>query len=201
MLQLLDIVNLNNHAQTFAGEEEEGIDQGLGGFAADVGFLSFVVLLHVLVGQAFDLFVCELHADGLFGLAGRNKDGQLLAFGGDVVGREPEIRYPCWCGGVRSGLQQLHNFVQGGLLVLCLGHGIYLCVLILNNPLYIGQQGLQLPDNPRHGVRDGIQAQGVAVEQHVAQIFLTRGFDNLVLRLKCVCAKPVQKLSKHSELV
>ena len=133
LLQLLDIVNLNNHAQTFAGEEEEGIDQGLGGFAADVGFLPFVILLHVLVGQAFDLFVCELHADGLFGLADRNQDGQLFTFGGDVVGREPEIRYPCWCGGVRGGLQHLHNFVQGGLLVLCLGHGgiyiyIYVCV-------------------------------------------------------------------------
>ena len=70
-----------------------------------------------------------------------------------------------------------------------------------NNPLYIRQKGLQLPDNPRHGVRHGIQSQGVAVEQHVAQIFLTRSFDNFVLRLKCVCAKPVQKLSKHSKLV
>ena len=70
-----------------------------------------------------------------------------------------------------------------------------------NNPLYIRQQGLQLPDNPRHGVWHGIQSQGVAVEQHVAQIFLTRGFDNFVSRLKGVCAKPVQKLSKHSELV
>ena len=89
LLQLLDIVNLNNQAQTFAREQEEGIDQGLGCLAADVGFLPFVVLFHVLVGQAFDPFVCKLHADGLFGLAGRNKDGQLFAFGGDVVGREP----------------------------------------------------------------------------------------------------------------
>ena len=127
LLQLVDIVNLNNHAQAFAGEQEEGIDQGLGGLAADVGFLPFVVLLHVLVGQAFDLFVCELHADGLFGLAGRNKDGQLFAFCGDVVGCEPEIRCPSWCGSVRRGLQQLHDFVKGGLLVLCLGHG-YICV-------------------------------------------------------------------------
>ena len=69
-----------------------------------------------------------------------------------------------------------------------------------NNPLYIRQQGLQLPDNPRHGVRHGIQAQGVTVEQHVAQIFLARGFDNFVLRFRCVCEKPVQKLSKHSKL-
>ena len=73
--------------------------------------------------------------------------------------------------------------------------------LDFNNPLYIRQKGLQLPDNPRHGVRHSIQSQGVAVEQHVAQIFLTRGFDNFVLRLKGVCAKPVQKLSKHGKLV
>ena len=70
-----------------------------------------------------------------------------------------------------------------------------------NDPLYIRQKGLQLPDNPRHGFRHGIQAQGVAVQQHVAQIFLTRGFDNCVLRLKGVGAKPVQKLSKHRKLV
>ena len=35
----------------------------------------------------------------------------------------------------------------------------------------------------------------------MAQIFLTRGFDDSVLRLKGVGAKPVQKLRKHSELV
>ena len=47
----------------------------------------------------------------------------------------------------------------------------------------------------------GMQSQGVAVEQHEAQIFLTRGFDNCVLRLKGVGAKPVQKLRKNSKLV
>ena len=39
------------------------------------------------------------------------------------------------------------------------------------------------------------------VEQHEAQIFLTRGFDDSVLRVKGVGAKPAQKLRKHSELV
>ena len=77
--------------------------------------------------------------------------------------------------------------------------GIY--VSVFNDSFHIRQQGLQLPDNPRHGVRHGIQLQGVAVEQHVAQIFLTRGFDDSVLRLKGVGAKPVQKLRKHSKLV
>ena len=85
LLQHLDIVNLHHHAQAFADEHEEGVDQGLSSLAADVGFLPLVVLLHLLIRQAFDLVVCELHADGLFGLASRNKDGQLLAFGGDVV--------------------------------------------------------------------------------------------------------------------
>ena len=132
LLQLFDIVHLNHQAQAFAGEQEEGIDQGLGCLAADVGFLPFVVLLHLLVGQALDLLVCELHADGLFALASRNKDGQLLAFGGDVVGirREPEIYYPCERGGVRRGLQKLNDFAQGCLVflcVLCLGHGVYIC--------------------------------------------------------------------------
>ena len=92
LLQLLDIVNLHHHAQAFADEHEEGIDQGLGGLAADVGFLPFVVLLHILIRQALDLLMCELHADGLFGLAGRNEDGQLLAFGGNVVARCYETR-------------------------------------------------------------------------------------------------------------
>ena len=69
LLQLPDIVNLNNQAQAFAGEQEEGIDQGLSGLAADVGLLPFVVLFHVLVGQALDLSVRELHANGFFGLA------------------------------------------------------------------------------------------------------------------------------------
>ena len=127
LLQLLDIVNLNNQAQAFAGEQEEGIDQGLGGLAADVGFLSFAVLLYNLIRQALDLFVCELHTNGLFGLAGRNKDGQLLTFGRDVVSsRRDEINYPCRLGGIRRGLQQLHDFVQSFLL-LCGGHE-YICV-------------------------------------------------------------------------
>ena len=196
LLQLLDIVHFNNHAQPFADEQEEGINQGLGGLAADVGFLPFAVLLHVFICQALELFVGELHTDGFFGLAGRNKDGQLLTFGGDVVGSRRE---PCGLGGVRRGLQQLHDFVQSFLL-LCGGHGIYV-FSDFNNPLYIRQQGLQLPDNPCFGVRHGIQAQGVAVQQHVAQIFLTCGFDNCVLRFKGVGAEPVQKLSKHSKLV
>ena len=72
---------------------------------------------------------------------------------------------------------------------------------VFNDSFHIGQQGLNLPDNPRHGVRHDMQSQGVAVEQHEAQIFLTRGFDDAVLRLKGVGAKPVQKLRKHSELV
>ena len=55
LLQLLDIVNLHHHAQAFADEHEEGVDQGLCGLAADVGFLPFVVLLHIFVGQALDL--------------------------------------------------------------------------------------------------------------------------------------------------
>ena len=80
-----------------------------------------------------------------------------------------------------------------------------MCVLfvfsVFNNPLYIRQKGFQLPNNPSHGVGYGIQSQGVAVEQHVAQIFLTRGFDDFVLRLKGLCVQPVQKLRKHSELV
>ena len=92
LLQLLDIVNLHHHAQAIAGEHEEGVDQGLGCLAADVGFLSFAVLLHVFIRQAFDLLMCELHADGLFGLASRNEDGQLLAFGGNVVARCYETR-------------------------------------------------------------------------------------------------------------
>ena len=151
LLQLFDIINLNHQAQAFAGEQEEGIDQGLGCLAANIGFLPFVVLFHVLVGQALDLLVCELNANGLFGFARRNKDGQLLAFGGDVVGirRKPEIHYPCGRGGVRRGLQKLNDFVQGCLVflcVLCLGHGvyIYMCVLILNNSLDVGQQSVQL---------------------------------------------------------
>ena len=49
LLQLLDIVNLHYHAQAFAGEHEEGVDQGLGCLATDVGFLSFAVLLHVFI--------------------------------------------------------------------------------------------------------------------------------------------------------
>ena len=73
--------------------------------------------------------------------------------------------------------------------------------LDFNDSLYIRQQGFQLPDNPCHGVRHCIQAQGVAVEKHVAKIVLTRGFDDFVLRLKGLGAQPVQKLRKHSELV
>ena len=86
LLKLIDIINLHHQTQTFADEHEEGVDQRLGGFAADISFLSFVVLLHLLIRQALGLgHVCELNANGLFGLASRNKDGQLLAFGGNVV--------------------------------------------------------------------------------------------------------------------
>ena len=46
-----------------------------------------------------------------------------------------------------------------------------------------------------------MQSQWVAVEQHETQIFLTRGFDDCVLCVKSVGAKPVQKLRKHSKLV
>ena len=72
---------------------------------------------------------------------------------------------------------------------------------VFNDSFHIRQQGLQLPDNPRHSVWRIMQSQGVAVEQHEAQIFLTRGFDDCVLRLKGVGAKPVQKLRKHSKLM
>ena len=92
LLQLLDIVNIHHHTQTFAGEHEEGVDQGIGGLAADVGFLPFAVFLHVFIRQTLDLLMGELHADGFFGLAGRNEDGQLLAFGGNVVARCYETR-------------------------------------------------------------------------------------------------------------
>ena len=72
---------------------------------------------------------------------------------------------------------------------------------VFNDSFHIRQQGLHLPDNPRHGVGHGMQSQGVAVEQHEAQIFLTGGFDDCVLCLKGVGAKPVQKLRKNSKLV
>ena len=80
LLKLLDIINFHHHAHAFAEKHDQGVDQRLGGFAPDMSFLSFVELLHLLIRQAFDLFVCELNADDLFGLASRNKDGQLLAF-------------------------------------------------------------------------------------------------------------------------
>ena len=87
LLKLIDIINLHHHAHAFAEKHDQGVDQRLGGFAPDISFLTFVELLHLLIRQAFDLFVCELNADDLFGLASRNKDGQLLAFGGNVVAR------------------------------------------------------------------------------------------------------------------
>ena len=120
LLKLIDIINLHHQTQTFADEHEEGVDQRLGGFAADISFLSFVVLLHLLIRQALDLVVCELNANGLFGLASRNKDGQLLAFGGNVVAR-CETCQPLR---IRCGLsfQNLHDFVQSVLLG---GHHVY----------------------------------------------------------------------------
>ena len=33
---------------------------------------------------------------------------------------------------------------------------VYMCFSVFNDSFYVGQQGLQLPDNPRHGVRHGI---------------------------------------------
>ena len=92
LLQLLDIVNLHHHTQAFAGEHEEGINQGLRGLASDVGFLSFAVFLHVFIRQSLDLLMGELHADYVFSLASRNEDGQLLAFCGNVVARCYETR-------------------------------------------------------------------------------------------------------------
>ena len=92
LLQFLDIVNLHHQTQAFAEEHEEGVDQGLGSLAANISFLPLVVLLHIFIRQALDLVVCELHADGLFGLACRNEDGQLLPFGGNVVARWYETR-------------------------------------------------------------------------------------------------------------
>ena len=118
LLQLLDIVNLHHHAQAFADEHEEGVDQGLGGLAADVGFLPFVVLLHIFIRQAVDLLMCKLYTDGLFGFAGRNEDGQLLAFDGNVVDQGHNASWP----GVGRGFQHLHNFIHD--VVLCLSHGI-----------------------------------------------------------------------------
>ena len=91
LLQLLDIVNLHHQAQGFAGEHEDGVDQGLGRFTTNISFLPFIVLLHIFIQKAFDLLMGELHADGLFGLAGRNEDGQLLGFGGNVVASWPGV--------------------------------------------------------------------------------------------------------------
>ena len=128
LLQLLDIINLHHQAQAFADEHEEGVDQGLGGFTANISFLAFVELLHIFIRQALDLVVCELHANDLFGLASRNEDGQLFAFGGNVVARCYETREPCGLGGVGCGFQHLHDFVQICLLLWGGGHGIYIGV-------------------------------------------------------------------------
>ena len=57
-----------------------------------------------------------------------------------------EIHYPCGLGGVRRGLQQLHDFVQS-FLILCGGHGIYV-FLDFNDSLYIRQKGLQFLNYP-----------------------------------------------------
>ena len=119
LLQLLDIVNLHHHAQPAADQHEEGVDQGLGGLAADVGFLSRAQLLHIFICQPLDLLVGELHADDLFGLAGRDKDRQLLALGGNVAtgryeggGRRGGRR------GAGRGFQKLHHcFLRCGILV------------------------------------------------------------------------------------
>ena len=94
LLQLLDIINLHHQTQTqaFADEHEEGVDQGLGSFTANISFLAFVELHHIFIRQALDLVVCELNANSLFGLASRNEDGQLFAFGGKVVARCYETR-------------------------------------------------------------------------------------------------------------
>ena len=85
LLQLLDIVNLHHHAQPAADQHDEGVDQGLGRLAADVGFLSLAELLHLFICQALDLLMGELHADDLLGLAGRDEDRQLLALGGNIA--------------------------------------------------------------------------------------------------------------------
>ena len=104
LLKLIDIINLHHQAQAFADEHKEGVDQRLGGFAADISFLSFVVLLHIFIRQALDLVVCELNADDLFCLASRNKDGQLLAFGGNC--RFPVRDLPALKNQVRAQLPE-----------------------------------------------------------------------------------------------
>ena len=75
----------------------------------------------------------------------------------------------------------------------CASALVYRCFKcsVFNDSFHIRQQGLQLPDNPCHCICHGMQSQGVAVEQHEAQLFLTRGFDDCVLCVKGVGAKPV----------
>ena len=164
LLQFLDIVNLHHHAQPAADQHDEGVDQGLGRLAADVGFLALAELLHLFICEALDLLMGELLADDLLGLSGRDKDRQLLALGGNVFTGRYEIRQPRGQRGAGCGFQQLHHILHGGFLV-CFHRrrGIHICVSSFNDLLNIRQQGLELPDDPRHGVGHGLQPQGVSV--------------------------------------
>ena len=100
----------------------------------------------------------------LFGMSLR--DGQLLAFGGDVIGirRKPEIPVGVAVAlGVASSSCITSLKAAWSSTVTCMtcawamGY-IYMCVcfLVFNNSLDVGQQGFQLPDKPHHGVWHGI---------------------------------------------
>ena len=84
-LQLVYIINRNNHANALAVKHDKAVNQRLSGLVADVGYIPFEVFLYVPVGKAFNLIVCELHANGFFCFSSRNQNCQRLTSSRDLI--------------------------------------------------------------------------------------------------------------------
>ena len=88
LLQCFHVIHFDDHTDRLAGKHKKAPKQRFGGLAANVGLISFVKFLHLIVREAFHLFVRKLGVEHLFCFVGGYKNSQLFAFFWNVVGRE-----------------------------------------------------------------------------------------------------------------
>lgn len=98
LLQSFHVIHFDDHTDRLAGKHKKALKQRFGGLAANVGLISFVKFLHLIVREAFHLFVRKLGTQRLFCSVSGYKNSQLFALFWNVSGRERKRKI----GGLRA---------------------------------------------------------------------------------------------------
>ena len=85
LLQSFHVIHFDDHTDHLAGKHKNHLKQRFGGLAANVGLISFVKFLRLIVREAFHLFVRKLGAEHLFVLSVDARTASFLHFSGMLL--------------------------------------------------------------------------------------------------------------------